>query len=51
MINPQDLMLNLLPKLMDIDTEEDLKLWYLKTNTKNSHPVKEFIKLTLQQAN
>ncbi|MBK6913325.1 MAG: TIGR04283 family arsenosugar biosynthesis glycosyltransferase [Ignavibacteriales bacterium] len=50
-INQQDLMFTLLPKLMDIDTEEDLKLWYLKTNTKNSHPVKEFIKLTLQQAN
>lgn len=50
-INQLDLNFNLLPKLMDIDTEEDLKGWYSKMNVKNSHPVKEFIRLTLQQAN
>jgi rSAM/selenodomain-associated transferase 1/rSAM/selenodomain-associated transferase 2 len=50
-VNQQDLKFSLLPELMDIDTEEDLKIWYSKMNIKNSHPVKEFIKLNLQQAN
>lgn len=50
-INQQDLKFSLLPKLMDIDTEEDLKIWYSKMNINNPHPVKEFIRLTIQQAN
>lgn len=50
-INQLNLNFNLLPKLMDIDTEKDLKAWYSKMNGKSSHPVKEFIRLTLQEAN
>lgn len=50
-INQLGLRFSLLPKFMDIDTEEDLKIWYSKMNIKNSHPVKEFIRLTLQGAN
>jgi len=45
----KELKFCLLTELMDIDTEADLKIWYSKINVKNSHPVKKFIKLTLQQ--
>lgn len=50
-INQHDLKFSLLPTLMDIDTEEDLKIWHSKMNVKGTHPVKEFIRLTLQQSN
>lgn len=50
-IEQEKLKFRVLEELMDIDTEDDLRIWYARENIKINHPVKEFLRLTLQRAN